>query len=207
MKPAQLPHPPFWYAVPVPEGAAWPAQNKHQHRLRRAAAARARDHRPLSRRMGGGGKFAGRYSAARHQPLRGRGRYRPRSDGARPPRLADVLCELHEALEEARHPAALCEDSGGFRHHGQQWRRARGLARHDPRSGEQHGRARPARATSSRNSPSATSRRRRCCIPPASSPARCLPKRGNALSARSEGWRGDTRRFLSHRRKNSMRVL
>jgi alkanesulfonate monooxygenase SsuD/methylene tetrahydromethanopterin reductase-like flavin-dependent oxidoreductase (luciferase family) len=27
MKPAQLPHPPFWYAVPVPEGAAWPAQN------------------------------------------------------------------------------------------------------------------------------------------------------------------------------------
>jgi alkanesulfonate monooxygenase SsuD/methylene tetrahydromethanopterin reductase-like flavin-dependent oxidoreductase (luciferase family) len=28
MTPAQLPHPPFWYAVPVPEGAAWPAQNK-----------------------------------------------------------------------------------------------------------------------------------------------------------------------------------
>jgi alkanesulfonate monooxygenase SsuD/methylene tetrahydromethanopterin reductase-like flavin-dependent oxidoreductase (luciferase family) len=28
MKPAQLPHPPFWYAVPVPEGAAWPAQNR-----------------------------------------------------------------------------------------------------------------------------------------------------------------------------------
>jgi alkanesulfonate monooxygenase SsuD/methylene tetrahydromethanopterin reductase-like flavin-dependent oxidoreductase (luciferase family) len=28
IKPAQLPHPPFWYAVPVPEGAAWPAQNK-----------------------------------------------------------------------------------------------------------------------------------------------------------------------------------
>jgi alkanesulfonate monooxygenase SsuD/methylene tetrahydromethanopterin reductase-like flavin-dependent oxidoreductase (luciferase family) len=27
MKPAQLPHPPFWYAVPVPEGTAWPAQN------------------------------------------------------------------------------------------------------------------------------------------------------------------------------------
>jgi alkanesulfonate monooxygenase SsuD/methylene tetrahydromethanopterin reductase-like flavin-dependent oxidoreductase (luciferase family) len=27
MKPAQLPHPPFWYAVPTPEGAAWPAQN------------------------------------------------------------------------------------------------------------------------------------------------------------------------------------
>ena len=26
--PAQLPHPPFWYAVPVPEGAAWPAQNR-----------------------------------------------------------------------------------------------------------------------------------------------------------------------------------
>ena len=28
LKPAQLPHPPFWYAVPVPEGAAWPAQNR-----------------------------------------------------------------------------------------------------------------------------------------------------------------------------------
>lgn len=27
MRPAQLPHPPFWYAVPVPDGAAWPAQN------------------------------------------------------------------------------------------------------------------------------------------------------------------------------------
>ena len=26
--PKQLPHPPFWYAVPVPEGAAWPAQNR-----------------------------------------------------------------------------------------------------------------------------------------------------------------------------------
>jgi len=28
MKPAQVPHPPLWYAVPVPEGAAWPAQNR-----------------------------------------------------------------------------------------------------------------------------------------------------------------------------------
>jgi alkanesulfonate monooxygenase SsuD/methylene tetrahydromethanopterin reductase-like flavin-dependent oxidoreductase (luciferase family) len=27
IRPAQLPHPPFWYAVPVPEGAVWPAQN------------------------------------------------------------------------------------------------------------------------------------------------------------------------------------
>jgi alkanesulfonate monooxygenase SsuD/methylene tetrahydromethanopterin reductase-like flavin-dependent oxidoreductase (luciferase family) len=27
LKPLQLPHPPLWYAVPVPEGAAWPAQN------------------------------------------------------------------------------------------------------------------------------------------------------------------------------------
>ena len=59
MKPAQLPHPPFWYAVPVPEGAAWPAQNSDQHRLRRAGAASSRDHRSLSRRVGGGGEFAG----------------------------------------------------------------------------------------------------------------------------------------------------
>jgi alkanesulfonate monooxygenase SsuD/methylene tetrahydromethanopterin reductase-like flavin-dependent oxidoreductase (luciferase family) len=28
IKPLQQPHPPFWYAVPVPEGTAWPAQNK-----------------------------------------------------------------------------------------------------------------------------------------------------------------------------------
>jgi alkanesulfonate monooxygenase SsuD/methylene tetrahydromethanopterin reductase-like flavin-dependent oxidoreductase (luciferase family) len=28
IKPAQLPYPPLWYAVPVPEGAAWPAQNR-----------------------------------------------------------------------------------------------------------------------------------------------------------------------------------
>jgi alkanesulfonate monooxygenase SsuD/methylene tetrahydromethanopterin reductase-like flavin-dependent oxidoreductase (luciferase family) len=27
MKPMQLPHPPFFYAVPMPEGAIWPAQN------------------------------------------------------------------------------------------------------------------------------------------------------------------------------------
>jgi alkanesulfonate monooxygenase SsuD/methylene tetrahydromethanopterin reductase-like flavin-dependent oxidoreductase (luciferase family) len=27
LKPAQLPHPPLFYAVPVPEGAAWPARN------------------------------------------------------------------------------------------------------------------------------------------------------------------------------------
>jgi len=28
LKPKQLPHPPLWYAVPVPEGAAWPAQHR-----------------------------------------------------------------------------------------------------------------------------------------------------------------------------------
>jgi alkanesulfonate monooxygenase SsuD/methylene tetrahydromethanopterin reductase-like flavin-dependent oxidoreductase (luciferase family) len=27
IRPAQLPHPPFWYAVPMPDGAVWPAQN------------------------------------------------------------------------------------------------------------------------------------------------------------------------------------
>jgi alkanesulfonate monooxygenase SsuD/methylene tetrahydromethanopterin reductase-like flavin-dependent oxidoreductase (luciferase family) len=27
LKPAQQPHPPLWYAVPVPEGAAWPARS------------------------------------------------------------------------------------------------------------------------------------------------------------------------------------
>jgi alkanesulfonate monooxygenase SsuD/methylene tetrahydromethanopterin reductase-like flavin-dependent oxidoreductase (luciferase family) len=28
LKPLQRPHPPLWYAVPVPEGAAWPARNR-----------------------------------------------------------------------------------------------------------------------------------------------------------------------------------
>jgi alkanesulfonate monooxygenase SsuD/methylene tetrahydromethanopterin reductase-like flavin-dependent oxidoreductase (luciferase family) len=28
LKPQQMPHPPLWYAVPVTEGAAWPAQNR-----------------------------------------------------------------------------------------------------------------------------------------------------------------------------------
>jgi alkanesulfonate monooxygenase SsuD/methylene tetrahydromethanopterin reductase-like flavin-dependent oxidoreductase (luciferase family) len=28
IKPAQLPHPPFWYAVQTPEGAVWPAENR-----------------------------------------------------------------------------------------------------------------------------------------------------------------------------------
>ena len=28
LKPLQLPHPPLWYAVPVPEGAVWPAENR-----------------------------------------------------------------------------------------------------------------------------------------------------------------------------------
>ena len=28
LQPFQRPHPPLWYAVPVPEGAAWPAQNR-----------------------------------------------------------------------------------------------------------------------------------------------------------------------------------
>ena len=27
LKPMQLPHPPLWYAVPLPDGAAWPAQH------------------------------------------------------------------------------------------------------------------------------------------------------------------------------------
>jgi alkanesulfonate monooxygenase SsuD/methylene tetrahydromethanopterin reductase-like flavin-dependent oxidoreductase (luciferase family) len=28
IKPVQRPHPPLWYAIPVPEGAVWPAQNR-----------------------------------------------------------------------------------------------------------------------------------------------------------------------------------
>ena len=63
IKPAQLPHPPLWYAVPVPEGAAWPAQNginivcggplqrvreiTDRYRAERAAAGNAPDRLPL----------------------------------------------------------------------------------------------------------------------------------------------------------------
>jgi alkanesulfonate monooxygenase SsuD/methylene tetrahydromethanopterin reductase-like flavin-dependent oxidoreductase (luciferase family) len=63
MKPRQRPHPPFWYAVPVPEGAAWPAQNginivcagpvtkvreiTDRYRAEWAAAGRAPDELPL----------------------------------------------------------------------------------------------------------------------------------------------------------------
>ena len=63
MKPRQRPHPPFWYAVPVPEGAAWPAQNAinivcagpvtkvrevtDRYRAEWAAAGRAPDELPL----------------------------------------------------------------------------------------------------------------------------------------------------------------
>jgi alkanesulfonate monooxygenase SsuD/methylene tetrahydromethanopterin reductase-like flavin-dependent oxidoreductase (luciferase family) len=63
MKPLQRPHPPFWYAVPVPEGAAWPAQNAinivcagpvakvreitDRYRAEWAAAGRAPDELPL----------------------------------------------------------------------------------------------------------------------------------------------------------------
>jgi alkanesulfonate monooxygenase SsuD/methylene tetrahydromethanopterin reductase-like flavin-dependent oxidoreductase (luciferase family) len=63
LKPAQLPHPPLWYAVPVPEGAAWPAQNRinivcggpiprireisDRYRAEWAAAGHAPEHLPL----------------------------------------------------------------------------------------------------------------------------------------------------------------
>jgi alkanesulfonate monooxygenase SsuD/methylene tetrahydromethanopterin reductase-like flavin-dependent oxidoreductase (luciferase family) len=63
LKPAQLPHPPLWYAVPVPEGAAWPAQNAinivcggplarvreitDRYRAEWVAQERAPDHLPL----------------------------------------------------------------------------------------------------------------------------------------------------------------
>jgi alkanesulfonate monooxygenase SsuD/methylene tetrahydromethanopterin reductase-like flavin-dependent oxidoreductase (luciferase family) len=62
-KPLQLPHPPLWYAVPVPEGAAWPAQHginvvcggplprvreiTDRYRAEWAAAGRAQDTLPL----------------------------------------------------------------------------------------------------------------------------------------------------------------
>jgi alkanesulfonate monooxygenase SsuD/methylene tetrahydromethanopterin reductase-like flavin-dependent oxidoreductase (luciferase family) len=63
IKPLQRPHPPLWYAVPVPEGAAWPAQNAinvvcggpvprvreiaDRYRAEWAASGRAQDALPL----------------------------------------------------------------------------------------------------------------------------------------------------------------
>jgi alkanesulfonate monooxygenase SsuD/methylene tetrahydromethanopterin reductase-like flavin-dependent oxidoreductase (luciferase family) len=63
LQPAQLPHPPLWYAVPLPEGAVWPAQNRinvvcggplmrvreitHRYRAEWAAAGHAPDELPL----------------------------------------------------------------------------------------------------------------------------------------------------------------
>ena len=110
MKPLQRPHPPVWYAVPVPEGAAWPAR----HAINVVCGGplpRVRDHRSLPGRMGGGGTCAGKLALARHQPLRAGSGQRGRGDGARPSRLAGVPPEFHEALEAAWHPAALCRKS------------------------------------------------------------------------------------------------
>ena len=108
MKPAQLPHPPLWYAVPVPEGAAWPAQN----RINVVCGGPLQRVREITDRYraewAAAGNSPDQSALARDQPLRDRGRYRPGGDGAWPPRLAGFLHELHEALEEARHPAALC---------------------------------------------------------------------------------------------------
>ena len=118
MKPAQLPHPPLWYAVPVPEGAAWPAQNRINI-VCGGPLPRVREITDRYRAEWAAPAMRRRHAAARHQPLRGRRRHRSRGDGARPPRLAGVLRELHEALDRAWHPAALCADPGRFRHHGQ----------------------------------------------------------------------------------------
>ena len=129
LKPAQLPHPPLWYAVPVPEGAAWPAQNGINI-VCAGPVARVREITDRYRAEWVAARpFARQIALARHQPLCPGGRQRPRGDGARAPRLAALPPELHEALETARHPAALCADARGFRDAGREWRRHRGLAR------------------------------------------------------------------------------
>ena len=118
MKPAQLPHPPLWYAVPVPEGAAWPAQNRinivcggpmqrvreitDRYRAEWAAAGNSPDQLPLL----GINRFVVAADTDREAMELGRRAW------------PDVLHEFHEALEQARHPAALCPHARGFRHGG-----------------------------------------------------------------------------------------
>ena len=136
MKPAQLPHPPLWYAVPVPEGAVWPAQNKINI-VCGGPLPRVREITDRYRaEWAAAGNSPDRSALAWDQSLRDRGRYGSGCDGAWPPRLAGFLHELHEALEETRHPAALCAIAGRFRYDGAEWRSDRGIARHDPRAGE-----------------------------------------------------------------------
>ena len=107
IKPAQLPHPPFWYAVPTPEGAVWPAENGINVVCGGPAPKNSRDHRSLSRHMGGVRERAGRHPVAGVQSFRGGRRHRSAGDGTGTPCLAAVLREFHEALEKARHAAAL----------------------------------------------------------------------------------------------------
>ncbi len=130
IKPLQRPHPPFWYAVPVPEGAAWPAQNK----INIVCGGPVGKVREIADRyrteLGRCREFTPRYPTDRHQPFRGGGRHRSRGDGPRPSCVAAFPRELHEPMEEARHPAAVCPAARGFRGSRQQWWRAGGITRH-----------------------------------------------------------------------------
>ena len=139
MKPAQLPHPPLWYAVPVPEGAAWPAQNKinivcggplqrvreitDRYRAEWAAAGNSPDRLPLL----GINRFVVAADTDREAMELGRRAW------------PIVLRKLHEALEEARHAATLCAVAGRFRYDRSKWRCHRGIARYDPRAGAKDG--------------------------------------------------------------------
>ena len=180
MKPAQLPHPPFWYAVPVPEGAVWPAQN----RINIVCGG------PLPRVREITDRYRAEWAAAGNSPddipLLGINRFVVAADTDR------------EAMELGRRawPLFYASFMKLWNKHGTQPRYARipedfdtmvknggalaGSARHDPRPRAQYGGARRARAISSRSFPSATCRIRRCCTPQAYSPARCYRHRRNA---------------------------
>ena len=139
MKPAQLPHPPFWYAVPVPDGAAWPAQNN----INIVCAGPVARVREITDRYRAEWMAAG--NSPDDMPLLGINRFVIAADTDREAmalgrRAWPVFSrELHEALEQARHAAALCKDAGRLRYHGRQWRRSRGISRHHQRPCEAHG--------------------------------------------------------------------
>ena len=139
IKPAQLPHPPLWYAVPVPEGAVWPAQN----------AINIVCGGPLPRVREITDRYRAEWAAARRQaeqlPLLGINRFVVAADTDRDAmelgrrRVAVILCEFHEALEEARHATAFCPFARGFRYDGAERWRDRGIAGNDPRAGTKDG--------------------------------------------------------------------
>jgi alkanesulfonate monooxygenase SsuD/methylene tetrahydromethanopterin reductase-like flavin-dependent oxidoreductase (luciferase family) len=185
IKPAQLPHPPFWYAVPVPEGAAWPAQNNinivcagplpkvreitDRYRAEWAAVGNSPDAIPLL----GINRFVVAADTDREAMELGRRAW---------PVFYASFMKLWKSTARSR-------AMPGFRKILKPWSAtaarspalpARSATRRETWP------ARRARAISSPSFPSAICRIRRCCTPRASLLAKCFQRRGNMPPARIE---------------------